>query len=101
MSEPVLLNPKHPRLWHGGDYNPEQWPRPVWDEDMRLMLESRFSVCSIGIFSWAQLEPYENQYDFEWLDEVVRLLTEHDRWFLLSTPSAAPPAWLSKKYPET
>lgn len=99
--EPVLLNPRYPQLWHGGDYNAEQWPREVWTEDMRLMQVARFAVSSIGIFSWAQLEPSEGSFDFEWLDELIGLLTENDRWFLLATPSASPPAWLSKKYPET
>ena len=26
-----------PRIWYGGDYNPEQWPPEVWQEDVRLM----------------------------------------------------------------
>ncbi len=23
-----------PRMGYGADYNPEQWPREVWDEDV-------------------------------------------------------------------
>lgn len=65
------------------------------------MREARFHVATIGIFSWARLEPVEYQYEFEWLDEVIARLTEENRWFILSTPSAAPPAWMGKKHPET
>ena len=94
------LNPKLLQLWHGGDYNPEQWPRDVSTEDMSLMLDTEFHVATLGVFSWVKLEPTEGEFDFEWLDEVIRLLTENNRYFVLATPSAAPPAWMARKYPE-
>ena len=51
------INPKFPHFLHGGDYNPEQWPRETWDEDMRLMKLAHCNTMSVGIFSWAKLEP--------------------------------------------
>jgi beta-galactosidase len=96
-----FLNPRFPQLWHGGDYNPEQWPESIWDDDVRLMQASRFHVATLGIFSWARLEPEEGRFEFGWMDDVIERLTSGDRWFILATPSAAPPAWLSRKYPET
>ena len=45
------------RLAFGGDYNPEQWPESVWHEDVRLMREAGVTMVSVGIFSWALLEP--------------------------------------------
>ncbi len=101
MADSPFLNPKLPALWHGGDYNPEQWPPAIWDEDVRLMREARFRVATLGVFSWVSLEPQEGRFDFEWLDRVVEKLDLGDRYFILATPSAAPPAWLSRKYPET
>lgn len=98
MSE--YLNPNLPTIWHGGDYNPEQWNSSVWDEDMTLMQESRFKVATIGVFSWAKLEPSEGEFEFGWLDEVIEKLSAADRYFILATPSAAPPAWMAQKYPE-
>ncbi|HEY3782393.1 MAG TPA: beta-galactosidase [Fimbriimonadaceae bacterium] len=95
------INPKFPSLWHGGDYCPEQWTPEIWDEDVRLMQKSRFTVATMGMFAWAKLEPSEGVYDFGWFDEVVDKLTKGERWFILGTPSAAPPAWFSNKYPET
>ncbi|CAM5655875.1 hypothetical protein SALBM311S_04859 [Streptomyces alboniger] len=46
-----------PRLGYGADYNPEQWPRDVWEEDVRLMREAGVNVVSVGIFSWARIQP--------------------------------------------
>ncbi|WP_313558855.1 beta-galactosidase, partial [Ruminiclostridium cellobioparum] len=25
-----------PGVMYGGDYNPDQWPEEIWEEDMRL-----------------------------------------------------------------
>ncbi|MBO0984174.1 beta-galactosidase [Rathayibacter sp. SD072] len=85
---------------YGGDYNPEQWPREVWDEDIALMRSAGVNLVSIGIFSWALLEPREGEYDFSFLDELIGLLHAAGIDVDLATPTAAPPAWFWKKYPE-
>lgn len=87
-------------LRYGGDYNPEQWPREVWPQDIELMKEAGINLVSIGIFSWALLEPRENEYDFSFLDEIMGLLAEAGIGVDLGTPTAAPPAWFWKKYPQ-
>lgn len=84
----------------GGDYNPEQWPREVWIEDIRLMREAGVNLVSIGIFSWGLLEPREGEFDFGWLDEVVGLLAEAGIGVDLGTPTASPPAWFWSTYPQ-
>ena len=38
MSEFMLE--RLPHIAYGGDYNPDQWPEEVWEEDVRLMQES-------------------------------------------------------------
>ena len=45
------------RFAFGGDYNPEQWPEEVWAEDVQLMQEAGVTMVTVGIFSWARLEP--------------------------------------------
>ena len=87
-------------LRYGGDYNPEQWPREVWLEDIALMKEAGINLVSVGIFSWALLEPRENEYDFSFLDDILGLLAEAGIGVDLGTPTAAPPAWFWKKYPQ-
>ncbi|MFG3009186.1 beta-galactosidase [Streptomyces cinerochromogenes] len=89
-----------PGLAYGGDYNPEQWPEEVWAEDMRLMREAGVNLVSVGIFSWALLEPAEGVYDFSRMDKVLDLLHENGIAADLATPTAAPPAWFFRAHPE-
>ncbi|NYI42429.1 beta-galactosidase [Demequina lutea] len=87
-------------LSYGGDYNPEQWDRDTWREDMRLMKAAGVTMVSLGIFSWGLLEVGEGHYDWESMDEIVDLLGEHGIAIDMATPTAAPPAWLLDKHPE-
>ncbi|RKN38753.1 beta-galactosidase [Streptomyces hoynatensis] len=89
------------RLLFGGDYNPEQWPREVWREDVRLMREAGVNLATVGVFSWATLEPRPGARNFEWLDEVFDLLHEGGIGVCLATPTASPPPWLGARHPET
>ncbi len=100
MTNKPYLNPKRPVLWHGGDYNPEQWPEELWHEDMRLMNAAKFDVATLGVFSWAALEPQEGKFEFGWLDRVLDLMAARGGHAVLATPSAAMPAWLSRAHPE-
>jgi len=88
-------------IWYGGDYNPEQWPTDIWDEDVRLMNRAGVSLATVGVFSWARLEPRPGEYDFAWLDEVLDLLHAHGVRVDLATATASPPPWLALRYPET
>ncbi|MGA2604500.1 MAG: beta-galactosidase [Verrucomicrobiia bacterium] len=96
------INPKCPHFLHGGDYNPEQWLHApeVLKEDMRLMKLAHCNAMSVGIFSWAALEPEEGRFTFDWLDQVIDDLANHGVFAVLATPSGARPAWMSQKYPE-
>ncbi|MER6943205.1 beta-galactosidase [Nonomuraea sp. NPDC000554] len=86
---------------YGGDYNPEQWPRAVWDEDAKLMREAGVTLVTLGIFSWAQVEPAPGEYDFGWLDDVMDLLHEHGVSVCLATMTASPPPWLGHRHPDS
>lgn len=84
----------------GGDYNPEQWPREVWCEDVRLMKEAGVNFVTVSVFSWPLLEPEEGRFDFGWLDEVIELLDHAGIAVDLATATATPPAWLVRKHPQ-
>ena len=88
-------------LGFGGDYNPEQWEKSVWAEDIELMQEAGVNLVSLGIFSWALLEPEEGVYEFGWLDEVLDLLYAGGIRVDLANASASPPPWFSHKYPQS
>ncbi|HEY1176596.1 MAG TPA: beta-galactosidase [Phytomonospora sp.] len=89
-----------PALAYGGDYNPEQWPRAVWREDMALMRRAGVNLVSLGVFSWSRIEPREGEYDFDWLDEVLDLLAANGIGAALATPTASPPPWFSLEHPD-
>ncbi len=88
-------------LAHGGDYNPEQWPREIWRDDVALMQQAGVNLVTVGVFSWAWLEPEPGRYDFGWLDEVLDLLAAGGVRVDLATATASPPAWLGLQHPET
>ncbi|WP_165989525.1 beta-galactosidase [Streptomyces sp. YIM 98790] len=84
----------------GGDYNPEQWDRSVWDEDVALMKRAGVNLVTLGVFAWASLEPEPGRFTFGWLDEVMDLLHAGGISVDLATPTAAPPVWLTHGHPE-
>jgi beta-galactosidase len=86
-------------LLYGADYNPEQWPESIWQEDMRLMKLAGVNIVSLNIFSWASLEPRPQEYHFAQLDRIMDLLAEHGVMADLATATASPPTWMSRLYP--
>ena len=100
MKRPLF--PQFPHMLHGADYNPEQWlhDKSVWDEDMRLMKLAHCNELSVGIFSWAKLEPQEGTFDFSFLDEIIEKIGNNGGKVILATPSGARPRWMAEKYPE-
>ncbi|GAA1175035.1 beta-galactosidase [Nesterenkonia xinjiangensis] len=92
--------PAVPGLAFGGDYNPEQWPLEVQLEDVELMGQAGVNLVSVGIFSWAMLEPREGEYDWGWLDDVLDRLHARGVSVALATATASPPPWLTHRHPE-
>ena len=93
-----MINPKLPKIWYGGDYNPDQWPREIWQEDMRLFKLAHIDVASLPIFSWSLLQPEEERYEFGWLDEMLDLMAKNGVYACLATSTAAHPAWMARRY---
>ncbi len=89
-----------PAVLYGGDYNPEQWPREIWDEDMRLMRLAHVNIVSTPIFGWVSLQPDEDTFTFEWLDDILDRMAKNGVSACLATATAAQPAWLDQKYPD-
>lgn len=92
--------PTRPRFGYGADYNPEQWPRRVWEEDLRLMRSAGVNIVTLGVFSWSRLRPGPDTWDFDWLDEIMDRLHENGIAVDLATATASPPAWLTTAHPE-
>ncbi len=88
------------RILYGGDYNPNQWPREVWQEDMRLFQKAGINSATVNVFSWAKIQPGEETYDFSELDDIIAMLSRENFDIVLATSTGAMPAWLVKRYPE-
>jgi beta-galactosidase len=99
-ARPAPLLPGLDRIAYGGDYNPEQWPEPVWAQDIELMRRASVNLVSVGIFSWAMLEPAEGKYEFGWLDRLLDRLHDAEIAVDLATPTAAPPPWFLRRNPD-
>lgn len=97
-------------MYFGVDYYPEQWvypyggsaenPEGAWETDAELMASIGVNVVRMGEFCWGLLEREEGKYDFDWLRRVMDIMARHDIKVVLGTPTAAPPIWLARKYPE-
>ena len=89
----------HPVLF-GVDYYPDQTPERLWEQDATEMAAAGVTNVRMAEFAWALMEPHENTYQFDWLLRSIGILHRHGIAVILGTPSAAPPPWLSQKYPE-
>ncbi|MGH3745601.1 MAG: beta-galactosidase, partial [Mycobacteriales bacterium] len=85
---------------YGGDYNPEQWPREVWDEDVALMRRAHVNLVTVGVFAWSRLQPSGGRFDLGWLDDVLDLLHRNGIRVDLATATASPPPWLVEAHPQ-
>lgn len=99
MNNSIPFNQSH--IFYGGDYNPEQWPQEIWQEDVQLMKEAGVNLITLGVFSWANLEPRPGVYNFEWFDKIISMLHENEIELCLATATASPPPWLANRYPES
>ena len=88
------------RILYGGDYNPNQWPKDIWQEDMRIFKDAHINTATINVFSWAKIQPSEHEYYFDELDEIVDMLSKENYDIVFATSTAALPGWMVRKYPE-
>ncbi len=98
-------------MYFGVDYYPEHWvyphggssdnPEATWAHDAQMMARAGLNAVRIGEFTWALCEREEDKFDFSWLARVMEIMARHGIKVVLATPTAAPPIWLAKKYPET
>lgn len=85
----------------GVAWYPEQWPETRWDDDLALMERAGIRFVRIGEFAWSSIEPKEGDFHLDWLARAVRAAERHHIRVVMGTPTAAPPAWLTGRYPET
>lgn len=98
---PSLADATRGRILFGGDYNPEQWPEETWHEDVRLMKAAGVNSVTLGVLSWAKLEPKPGAREFGWLDRLMDLMHDNGIGVVLATPTSSPPPWMGRLHPDT
>jgi beta-galactosidase len=93
--------PRYNNFLFGVAYYPEHWSESAWERDARLMQEAGVNTVRMGEFAWYLMEPKEGAFDFSLFDRAIAVLARHGIKTILGTPTAAPPKWLTSKYPET
>lgn len=96
----MIESNKVQKILYGGDYNPEQWPEEIWEEDMRLFKLAHIDVVTLNVFSWAALQPDEDTYNFERLDKIMEMVRDNGLKVCMATSTAAHPAWMARKHPD-
>lgn len=81
-------------------YYPEHWPQERWPEDAKLMHQAGLSIVRIADFAWAAMEPREGEFTWDWLDHAIEVLAAEELQVILCTPTASPPPWLCRAYPD-
>lgn len=99
--QPLPSAPHKPALLLGAAWYPEQWPESRWDKDLALMEAAHIRFVRVGEFAWSTMEPKEGDFELDWLNRAIRQAEKHGIAVVLGTPGAAPPAWLTQKYPQT
>ncbi len=88
------------RIWFGASWYPELWPEPEWDRDLAQMRELGFNLVRSFEFAWALMEPTEGNFDFSWLLRAMDKCHQSGIAVCVGTPTAAPPIWVSERFPE-
>jgi len=84
----------------GVAYYHEHWDFERIEKDIEIMSGNGIKIIRIGEFMWDKLEPEEGNYDFSILDKVFESAEKNGIKIILGTPSATPPAWIIRKYPD-
>ena len=93
-----MFKPKMPIF--GANYYPEAWERSQIDQDLDLMQEMGLNCVRIGEFAWSTMEKEEGKFDFSIFREVVDKCKARGMSVIMGTPTACPPRWLERKYPD-
>lgn len=90
--------PKAPYL--GVAYYPEDWPEEEIDKDIKRMKEIGINTVRIAEFAWHRMEPAPGEFDFSFFHKVIDKCAEAGLAVVMGTPTATPPRWLSRLYPD-
>ena len=83
----------------GTCYYPEHWPER-WQIDIDNMADMGLSAVRVAELAWSSMEPRDNEFTFDWLEEFIGMAGKSGLKIILGTPSEATPVWLRASHPE-
>ena len=89
-----------PDFLFGVAYYPEHDLPEHRECDIERLRAAGVNVVRMGEFAWDLMELREGEFDFSFFDAQVNRLGAAKIRTILCTPTAAPPAWLTRKYPD-
>ncbi len=84
----------------GCSYYPEMWNPDLWLRDLKQMKELGIDLVRMGEFAWGKFEPADGEFRFDGYRRMLDLCHSFGIQVMLGTPTAAPPRWLTARYPE-
>ena len=95
----VKMSAKKPPFL-GVAYYPEDWDESELDHDIEKMHHLGIDTVRIAEFAWHRMEPHPGVFDFSFFHRVTERMHAAGIHVVLGTPTATPPRWLGKQYPE-
>ncbi len=87
-------------LYFGATYSPVAYSAKTLDKDIKKMKALQMNVVRIGNIPWSLFEKAEDNYSFEWLQQIVNRLYSNGIYTIVTIPGNKPPLWLIEKHPD-
>ena len=71
----------------GIDYYPEQRSKSAIQRDAELMSKTGIKLVRMGEKSWCKFEPHNNNFCFEWFDEIISVFSRYGIGIVLRIPA--------------
>ena len=84
----------------GVDYFLGNIDEATWFKDSELMAQTGVKIVRLCGISWNMLEPFDNQFNLEWLDKLIAIFAQRGLSIIFVTPTWSIPLWLYEKCPE-
>lgn len=91
---------QHNPPYLGVAYYPEDWDETEIDRDIEKMHRIGIDTVRIAEFAWHRMEPKPGAFDFSFFHRVVDKMHAAGIHVVLGTPTATPPRWLGRMYPD-
>ena len=87
-------------LLFGAAYYPEYMPYERIDTDFSMMKKAGMNVIRVAESTWSTLEPKDGEFDYTYIDQILKKAEEYGLQVIVGTPTYAIPSWMADAHPE-